>query len=198
MLDFDFKKDPLENFLKSFSRAENLGIKDANAMALATVGPDLKPFCRIVLFKGLIREGFSFFTHYNGGKGKQIEENPNVSAVFHWTQLDHQIRIQGVAEKLTAKESDVYFASRPRLSQIGAWVSKQSEELASLEQFKLELKQVTERFKDATVTRPPNWGGYRIVPREMEFWFSKEGRLHERYVYTLLPDGSWKRNLKYP
>lgn len=198
MTDFDFKKDPLENFLKSFSHAESKGLPDVNAMALATVSSDLKPFCRIVLYKGIIREGFSFFTHYNGRKGKQIESNPNVSAVFHWSELDHQIRIQGVAEKLNSTESDSYFASRPRLSQIGAWVSKQSEELDSLEQFKLELKEVTDRWKDKTVTRPPNWGGYRIVPHEIEFWFSKEGRLHERYVYTLLPDGSWKRNLKYP
>lgn len=199
-MSFDFKKDPFENFLELFKAVQIKGVPEHNAMALATVsqtGQNLQPSVRIVLYKGLIRRGFSFFTNYDGRKGRELEKNSCVAATFFWPHLDQQIRIEGRAEKLTEEESDKYFASRPRLSQLGAWSSNQSEKIESFESFQKKIDAIEQRFAGQIVTRPPHWGGFRIAPSEIEFWFGKPGRLHERYVYQG-SDEQWNRFLRSP
>ena len=196
-MSFDFKNDPLDNFLKLFHEAQTKGIPDANAMALSTVNSENKPSVRIVLYKGLVRRGFSFYTNYDGRKARDIEHNQNVAATFFWSHLDRQIRVEGVVEKLLRSESEKYFASRARLSQLGAWTSHQSEKIESFDSFQKKLNEIDERFKGQVVPCPPHWGGYRIDPVEIEFWFGKTGRLHERYVYE--KNGSdWNRFLRAP
>jgi pyridoxamine 5'-phosphate oxidase len=199
-MNFDFNKDPFENFLKSFHEAEkkslSLGLSNFNAMALTTVENE-QPSSRMVLFKGLVRRGFSFFTHYDGRKGSQIAKNNKVAAVFYWPYLDHQINIQGQAIPLTEEESDLYFQSRDRLSQIGAWASDQSQIMKSRDEFEAKVKFFEDKFKDKEVPRPQEWGGFHIIPSEIEFWFQREARMHDRFVYQ--PDGeSWKRFIRYP
>lgn len=196
-MSFDFKKDPFENFLESLKQAQVKGVPDHNAMALATVNEQNEPSVRIVFYKGLLRQGFSFYTNYLGHKGKDLEHNKNVSANFFWSHLDQQIRIDGVVEKLTAEESDKYFASRARLSQIGAWASHQSEKLESFKVFEDKVIALEKKFAGQTVPRPPHWGGYIIVPREIEFWFGRNGRLHERYIYQKNNE-DWNRFLRSP
>ncbi len=194
---FDFKKDPLENFLELFKEAQVKGVPDANAMALATVNSENKPSVRIVLYKGLIRRGFSFFTNYDGRKAHDISVNDYIAATFFWSHLDRQIRIEGKVEKITREESEAYFATRPRLSQLGAWASHQSEKIESFDAFQKRLNEIDERFKGQNVTCPPHWGGFRIEPSEIEFWFGKPGRLHERYVYQKNVT-DWNRFLRSP
>ncbi len=196
-MSFDFKKDPIENFLKLFSEAQVKGIPDANAMALSTVDAENKPSVRIVLYKGMVRRGFSFYTNYNGRKAQEIEGNKYIAALFFWSHLDRQIRIEGAVEKLTREESELYFATRPRLSQLGAWTSNQSEKIESFESFQKKLNEIDERFAGQPVPCPPHWGGYRVEPQEFEFWFGKNGRLHERYIYKKNGD-DWNRFLRAP
>lgn len=194
---FDFKNDPFENFLELFKAAQIKGVPEHNAMALATVNEKLQPSVRIVLFKGLVRRGFSFYTNYDGRKGQELDKNNSVAATFFWPHLEQQIRIEGKAEKLSAEESDKYFLSRPRLSQLGAWSSNQSEKIDSFESFQKKTSAIEKKFEGQAVTRPPHWGGYRIEPFEIEFWFGKVGRLHERYVYSG-SDTKWNRFLRSP
>lgn len=196
-MSFDFKKDPLENFLESLKQAQIKGVPDHNAMALATVNEKNEPSVRIVFYKGLLRRGFSFYTNYNGHKGKDLVQNKNVSANFFWSHLDQQIRVDGVVEKLTAEESDTYFATRARLSQIGAWASNQSEKIESFASFEEKIVAVEKKYAGQAVPRPPHWGGYIIIPREIEFWFGRNGRLHERYVYQK-NNQDWNRFLRSP
>lgn len=202
-MNFDFKKDPFENFLESIHRAElksqSIGLSNHNAMTLTTV-KDNKPTSRNVLYRGLIRGGFSFYTHYDGRKGLQIANNNNVAAHFYWPYLDQQVSILGKAFQLTPEESDVYFQSRARLSQIGAWASDQSQILKSRAEFEDKLKFFEDKFKEIQpVPRPNEWGGYHIIPTEIEFWFNAENRLHDRYVYTRENATSeWNRFMRYP
>lgn len=194
---FDFKKDAFENFLELFKQAQIKGVPEVNAMALATVNEKNQPSVRMVLYKGLIRGGFSFYTNYDGRKGREIETNKSVAATFFWPHLDQQIRIEGSAERLTSEESDAYFATRARLSQIGAWSSDQSEKIESLESFQRKINSIEKKFEGKSIPRPAHWGGYRIEPKEIEFWFGKSGRLHERYVYEARGN-DWNRFLRSP
>ena len=200
-MSFDFKKDPIDNFLELYKEAQVRGVPDANAMSLATVNEKNKTSVRVVLFKGLIEKennrGFSFYTNYKGRKARDIEYNNQVSVNFFWPQLDEQIRIEGVAEKLSRAQSEVYFSTRPRLSQIGAWASHQSEEIESFDVFRAELKKIENKFSGEIIPCPPHWGGYSIIPTEIEFWFGKMGRLHERYIYQKIHEG-WNRSLRSP
>ena len=182
-MSFDFKNDPIENFLKLYKEAQIKGVPEANAMALATVNKENQPSVRIVLFKGISDGGFSFFTNYNGRKAKDIENNNKVAANFFWPNLDQQVRIEGIVEKLSLMDSEKYFQTRPRLSQIGAWASQQSEKIESFEFLKNKLELLDHKFKGEPIPCPPHWGGYCIKPTEIEFWFGKLGRIHERYVY---------------
>jgi pyridoxamine 5'-phosphate oxidase len=198
-MSFDFKKDPVENFLTLFQEAQTKGIPDANAMSLATVSQDFKPANRIVLFKGIVDGGFSFYTNYLGQKGLELETNKFVCVNFFWPHLDQQVRIEGYVEKLTETQSDQYFSSRPRQSQIGAWTSLQSQELKSFDEFHQRYAEYEKKFFNQKVPRPPHWGGYRIIPLSIEFWFGRAGRLHERYVYSKKQiSDDWSRRLKFP
>lgn len=194
---FDFKKDPFENFLSLYKEAQIKGIPEANAMSLATVNKENKPSVRIVLFKGIVRGGFSFYTNYDGRKARDMEANQNVAANFFWPHLDRQVRIEGCVEKLRREESEAYFATRARLSQLGAWASHQSETIESFQSFQEKLNEIDKRFKDQKIPCPPHWGGYRIAVNEIEFWFGKDGRLHERYIYQK-QDNTWKKFLRSP
>lgn len=194
---FDFKKDPFDNFLELYKLAQAKGVPDANAMALATVGKENQPSVRIVFYKGMMNGGFSFYTNYDGRKARDIEHNPKVSVNFFWPNLDQQIRIEGEAIKLNRKDSEKYFSTRSRLSQIGAWASQQSAELESLAVCEKKLEIIEQKYKSETVPCPPHWGGYAIKPSEIEFWFGKSGRLHERYIYRISQAG-WDKSLRWP
>ena len=196
-MSFDFKTDPLDNFLKYFKEAQIKGVPDANAMALATVNSEQQPSVRIVLYKGLLHRGFSFFTNYNGRKGRDLETNPKVGACFFWPHLDQQIRVEGVVQKLSSEESAAYFSTRPRLSQAGAWASLQSQVLESYSDLQKEINLIEQSYAGKTIPCPPHWGGYVIQPTEIEFWFGKQGRLHERYVYQK-NNSDWNRFLRSP
>ncbi len=213
MSEFDFKKDPFFNFQTLFKSAAVKGIPDHNAMNLSTIALDensklFKPSSRIVLLKGHHRGGFSFFTNYDGRKGQELSNNSSVAATFFWSNLDIQIRIEGQVDQLQDSESDQYFNSRARLSQIGAWASTQSKPLKNFDEFHSRVNEFEKKFANQKVPRPPNWGGYRIVPQEIEFWFGKTGRLHERHVYqrtdqlgfkiSNFSDYTWKTFLRYP
>ena len=206
-MSFDFKKDPFLNFQSSFKAAQVKGVPEHQTMSIATVNEKNEPSVRIVYFKGMIRGGFSFYTNYLGRKGHDLEKNSNICANFYWPQLDTQVRVSGHVEKLTAGESDQYFATRARLSQLGAWASLQSEEMQSFDQFHQRMNDIEKKFAGQQVSRPPHWGGYRIIPHEIEFWFMRDGRLHERYVYTATndlknitstADYQWKTSLRFP
>ena len=196
-MSFEFKNDPIENFLSLYKEAQVKGVPEANAMALATVNADHKPSVRIVLFKGIINGGFSFYTNYDGRKAREIESNKHVAATFFWPHLDRQVRIEGTVEKISRAESEKYFATRPRLSQLGAWTSNQSEKIESFSVLQQKLDEIAKKFKGQSVTCPPHWGGYRIEASEIEFWFGKSGRLHERYVYERTGT-NWNRFLRSP
>jgi pyridoxamine 5'-phosphate oxidase len=196
-MSFDFKNDPIENFLKLYKEAQVKGVPEANAMALATVNEHNQPSVRIVFMKGVDERGFCFYTNYEGRKARDIEANSKVSANFFWPHLDQQVRIEGRVEKLTREESEIYFATRARTSQIGAWASNQSDKLDSYKSFLQKYEDYENKFKNNPVACPPNWGGYRILPHEIEFWFGKSGRLHERYVYQKSLS-SWDKFLRSP
>lgn len=205
---FDLSADPFVNFQNLLGVAQRKGVPEHHAMTVATVNEKCEPSSRIVYFKGLIRGGFSFYTNYQGRKGHDLEKNPHICAGFFWPHLDQQIRIAGLADKLTEEESDKYFATRSRLSQLGAWASLQSETLQSFDYFHKRMDEFEKKFSGLKVNRPPHWGGFRIVPTEFEFWFGRSGRLHERYIYTRIDgkdlsvnsidDYSWKSSLRFP
>lgn len=194
---FDFQADPVGNFEELLKNATIKKIAEPTAMSLATIGLNQKPSVRIVYFKGMVRGGFSFFCNYNSEKGRSIELHSQVCLNFYWPELWQQVRINGCVEKLSRNESEAYFATRPRLSQIGAWASNQSAEIPSYEFFAAELDKYTLKFEGHEVPCPPHWGGYRIEPERFEFWFGLTGRLHERYVYTK-EGSSWNRSLLAP
>lgn len=196
-MSFDFKNDPIENFLKLFKEAQIKGVPEANAMALSTVSKENKPSVRMVLYKGLIDGGFSFYTNYNGRKAKDIDHNQFVAATFFWPHLDQQVRIEGVAKKTSREQSEKYFASRSRLSQIGAWASEQSEKLNTYDEFLKKTAELEKKYAGQAIPCPPHWGGYALEPSVIEFWFGKNGRLHERYVYEK-NKSDWNRFLRSP
>jgi pyridoxamine 5'-phosphate oxidase len=184
--------DPIEQFATWFSTAVNSALPDANAMSLATSTPDGKPSVRIVLLKLFDQRGFVFFTNYKSQKGRDLDENPRAALAFYWTHLERQIRIGGHVERTSREESQEYFHSRPRGSQLGAWVSHQSEVIDARRILEARLAEMTDRFAGHDVIElPPNWGGYRLMPDTMEFWQGRANRLHDRFLYTLQKDGFW-------
>lgn len=185
--------DPVEQFATWFSTAVNSGLPEANAMTLATATRDGKPSARIVLLKGFDQRGFVFFTNYESGKGRELDENPKAALVFYWMQLERQARIAGRVEKSSREESTIYFHSRPRGSQLGAWVSHQSEVIDARRILDARLAEMTERFAGSEVIElPPHWGGYRVVPETIEFWQGRADRLHDRFRYTREKEGLWR------
>jgi pyridoxamine 5'-phosphate oxidase len=187
----DLDPDPIKQFSNWFTAATEAEIRDVNAMSLATAGPDAKPSVRILLLKGFDQDGFVFFSNYESGKGKQLDANPYAAMAFYWIELDRQIRISGKVERTSREESQIYFHSRPIGSQLGAWASRQSEVLDARRVLDARMAEMTERFGDGPVPLPPNWGGYRLKPDAFEFWQGRPNRLHDRFRYTLEPDGHW-------
>jgi pyridoxamine 5'-phosphate oxidase len=187
----DLDPDPIKQFANWFTAAIEAGIRDVNAMSLATASADARPFVRIVLLKGFDQDGFVFFTNYESQKGRQLDANPHAALAFYWIELDRQIRINGPTEKTSREESERYFHSRPSGSQLGAWASHQSKAIDGRKILEARLAKMTERFADQVIPLPPQWGGYRVRPETMEFWQGRPNRLHDRFRYQRQSDGSW-------
>jgi pyridoxamine 5'-phosphate oxidase len=187
----DLHSNPLQQFGAWFAAALAADIRDVNAMSLATATPDGKPSVRIVLLKGFDERGFAFFTNYDSEKAREIDANPYAALVFYWAQLERQVRISGAVEKTSREDSAAYFHSRPVGSQLGAWVSKQSEVIDARQILDARLTEMTERFENGDIPLPPHWGGYRVKPDKFEFWQGRPNRLHDRFRYSLQADGTW-------
>lgn len=190
--------DPITFFGKWFAEAEASQIEDVNAMTLATVDAKNRPHARIVLLKGLSQDGFTFFTNYNSGKGQDINANAHVALVFFWKELERQVRVEGIVEKVSDEESDAYFHSRPPGSRIGAWASPQSEVISSRKELEDSYNNYEEQFSSDAIPRPSNWGGFRVYPEYIEFWQGGNSRLHDRILFTLLDNKKWAKNRLAP
>ena len=185
----DLQADPLDQFAAWFGQASELQVPEPNAMVLATVDERGMPCQRTVLLKYFDASGFVFFTNLGSRKSRQIAANPLVSALFPWITLERQVMVQGHAQSISTAESLRYFASRPRESQIGAWVSNQSEVITSRKFLLQKLAEMREKFRHGAIPLPSFWGGYRIVPQAIEFWQGGPARLHDRFLYQRNPDG---------
>jgi pyridoxamine 5'-phosphate oxidase len=185
-------KDPLDRFRELYTRAQSAEKSDATAMSLATADAAGRPSVRVVLLKEADARGFVFFTNYESRKARDLEVRPSAALCLHWPVLAVQVRVEGLVVKLSAEESDAYFATRPRYSQLGAWASTQSAPLAGrawlLARFMRQLLRIP---------RPPHWGGYRIVPERIEFWYNQVYRLHDRFLYERSGDG-WRMQRLFP
>ena len=183
--------DPLRQFEQWFNEACKAEVPEPNAMSLATVAADGQPTLRTVLLKLFDHDGFVFFTNYSSRKAQQIAENQRVALLFPWITLARQVAITGIAEKISVSESARYFASRPRDSQLGAWISQQSSVLSSRQLLMMELDKIKTKFLNGEIPLPDFWGGYRVRPASIEFWQGQTSRLHDRFLYTHQNDGSW-------
>ncbi len=188
----DLDDDPVVQFEGWFRHACETVPLDPNALTLSTVDSKMRPSSRTVLLKSFDENGFVFYTNYESKKAEQIEENPNVSLLFFWSDAARQVKIRGRAEKIPTKDSLAYFLSRPRGSQIGAWVSAQSSVISSRSLLESKFQEIKQKFKNKDVTLPSFWGGYRVIPEQVEFWQGRRNRLHDRFQYTKQDDGSWE------
>jgi pyridoxamine 5'-phosphate oxidase len=180
----NINKNPFKQFETWFEEAKNIGLKDPNAMNVASASKDGMPSSRMVLLKSYDENGFIFYTNYTSRKSKEIIDNPNVALNFFWDSLERQVRIEGKVQKVDAKISDEYFASRSRLSQLGAYASKQSQVIESYEVITKKIQELEKKFGDQKIPRPDHWGGFIIIPETIEFWQGHEGRIHDRLKFT--------------
>lgn len=188
----DLDPDPFVQFERWFEVARERKILEPNAMTLSTVGADMRPTARTVLLKHCDSRGFVFFTNLESRKARQIAENPNVSLLFPWLALERQVAITGVADRISTAEVIAYFVKRPFAAQLAAWASPQSRVISSRSILEAKWEEMKKKYRAGEVPLPSFWGGYRVVPREMEFWQGGASRLHDRFVYTRTAEGTWK------
>jgi pyridoxamine 5'-phosphate oxidase len=191
----DLRADPLEQFELWLGAAIEANLPTPNAMTLATVGDDGQPSARVTLLKGFDERGFVFFSNYDSRKGRELLAHPVAAVVFHWSELGRQVRIEGRVERLGVDESDAYFKSRSYGSRIGAWASPQSTVIADRAELERLVRETEKRFADEEIPLPPHWGGFLLVPQQVEFWKGRRSRLHDRFQYTLQPDGWFVQRL---
>jgi len=187
----DLLPDPIALVGRWFAEAQAAGIQQADAMTLATATPDGRPSARVVLLKGIDARGFAFHTNYESRKARELDANPRAALVMLWIALQRQVRVTGAVTRLSAEESDAYFATRPRGSQLGAWASQQSRPLDDRAQLDERWAALEARYGGEVVPRPPHWGGYRVEPDEIELWQGRANRMHDRFAYTRAPGGDW-------
>jgi pyridoxamine 5'-phosphate oxidase len=188
----DLAADPVEQFVQWQDQAIVAGLADPTACVLATLQPERTLRQRMVLMKGIDDRGLVFFTNYQSGKAAALSERDAASMLFPWNELDRQVSVTGSVVKVAEAESDAYFASRPRDSQLGAWASAQSQPIDNRETLLAQLAEVSARFGEGEIPRPPHWGGYRLAPSSWEFWQGGENRLHDRFRYTRTDDHRWQ------
>jgi pyridoxamine 5'-phosphate oxidase len=193
----DLLDDPLALLRRWYAEAQAAGPR-ADAMTLATATPDGRPSARTVLLKGIEDDGVTFFTNYDSRKGRELDANPHAALVFLWPAIDRQVRLAGAVERLSDADSDAYFATRARGSQLGAWASRQSRPLRDRAQLDERFAEVEARYANEPVPRPPHWGGFGLIPREVEFWQGRPNRLHDRFAYVREPGGGWTRTRLAP
>ncbi len=188
----EIDQNPFIQFKIWFNQSVAAQLPEPNAMTLATCTPDGKPSARMVLLKDIDELGFVLFTNYKSQKGQEISVNPQAALVFWWAELERQVRIVGTVEKISSAQSDSYFEVRPPFSRLGAWASNQSQVIANRDVLEAQLIEFQRQYENQEVPRPPHWGGFRVIPQEIEFWQGRSSRLHDRLRYTLVDNGNWK------
>ena len=194
----DLDPDPFAQFQRWYAEAAAAGVAALDAMTVATADARGRPSARTVLLKGVDERGFVFFTNYDSHKGRELAVNPHAALVLYWPELHRQVRVTGRVERVAIEESAAYFRTRPLGSRIGAWVSRQSEVIPGREDLERRFRELAAQYGDGEVPLPPHWGGCRVVPDSFEFWQSRPNRLHDRLLYSRLPDGRWRREWLSP